>query len=97
MEQLTLFEQDLINAICIFQSKFKSVNPEEVEVELMYDDVAGYSAEAYVNGQMDVYQTPQFITALRIFIDEQLNKDSMSARISLDIDDEHGMIARVSW
>ena len=97
MEQLTLFEQDLINAICIFQAKFKNVSPEQVEVELMYDDVAGYSAEAYVNGQMDVYQTPQFITALRLYIENQLNKDSMSARIVLDIDDEEGMIARVSW
>ena len=97
MEQLTLFEQDLINAICIFQAKYKNVSPEDVEVELMYDDDAGYSAEAYVNGQMDVYQTPQMITALRLYLDNQLNKDSMSARIALEIDDEEGMIARVSW
>ncbi|WPK11045.1 YxcD family protein [Lysinibacillus louembei] len=97
MEQLTLFEQDLINAICIFHARFKNVQPENVEVELMYDDLAGYTAEAYVNGQVELYNTVNFITALRLYIDEKLQRDSISARISLDIDDEAGMIANVSW
>ncbi|MCT6925252.1 YxcD family protein [Metasolibacillus sp.] len=97
MEQLTLFEQDLINAICIFHARFKNVQPENVEVELMYDDLAGYTAEAYVNGQVELYNTVNFITALRLYIDEELQRDSISARISLDIDDEAGMIANVSW
>ena len=97
MEKLTLLEQDLINAICLFHAKFKNVAPEEIEVELMYDDVAGYSAEAFYNGQLDVYNTVNFITALRLYIDEQLGRDSMAARISLDIDDEEGMIAHVEF
>ncbi|MCH7322068.1 YxcD family protein [Solibacillus sp. MA9] len=97
MEKLRLLEQDLINAICLFHAKFKNVAPEEIEVELMYDDVAGYSAEAFYNGQLDVYNTVNFITALRLYIDEQLGRDSMAARIVLDIDDEEGMIANVEF
>ncbi|WP_274307103.1 YxcD family protein [Solibacillus daqui] len=97
MEKLTLLEQDLINAICLFHAKFKNVAPDEIEVELMYDDVAGYSAEAFYNGQLDVYNTVNFITALRLYIDEQLGRDSMAARIVLDIDDEEGMIAKVEF
>lgn len=97
MEKLTLLEQDLINAICLFHAKFKNVAPEEIDVELMYDDVAGYSAEAFYNGQLDVYNTVNFITALRLYIDEQLGHDSMAARIVLDIDDEEGMIANVEF
>lgn len=97
MEQIKLFEQDLINVICIFHAKFKNVLPQNIEVELMYDDIAGYSAEAIVNGQTDVYTNPNVITAIRLYIDEQLGKDSISARISLDIDDEEGMIANISW
>lgn len=97
MEKLTLLEQDLINAICLFHAKFKNVAPEEVEVELMYDDAAGYSAEAFYNGQLDIYNTVNFITALRLYIDEQLGRDSMAARIVLDIDDEEGMIAKVEF
>lgn len=97
MEKLTLLEQDLINAICLFHAKFKNVAPDNIEVELMYDDVAGYSAEAFYNGQLDVYNTVNFITALRLYIDEQLGRDSMAARIVLDIDDEEGMIANVEF
>ena len=95
MEQLKLTEQDLINAVCLFHAKFKSVSPEEVEVELSYDDDAGYGAEAYINGSCDLYNTTNFITAIRLYIDEQLGKDSLSARIVLDIEDE--MVANVSW
>ena len=97
MDRMTLLEQDLINAICLFHAKFKNVAPNEIEVELMYDDVAGYSAEAFYNGQLDVYNTVNFITALRLYIDEQLGRDSMAARITLAIDDEHGMIANVEF
>lgn len=97
MDRIKLLEQDLINAICLFHAKFKNVAPDAVEVELMYDDVAGYSAEAFYNGQLDVYNTVNFITALRLYIDEQLGRDSMAARITLDIDDEQGMIANVEF
>ena len=97
MEKLVLQEQDLINAVCFFHAKFKQTQPEHVEVELCYDDEVGYTAEAYCNGVMDEYKQAHFITAIRLYIDEQLNKDSMAARINLDIDDELGMIANVEW
>lgn len=97
MEQLTLSEQDLINAVCFFHSKFKSVEPQDVEVELVFDDETGYGAEAYVSGSREVYSATTFITAIRYFLDNELQKDSMSAAISLDIDDEEGMIAKISW
>ena len=97
MEKLTLLEQDLINAVCLFHAKYKNVSPEEIEVELMYDDVAGYSAEAFYNGQLDVYNSVNFITAIRLYIDEQLGRDSMSARITLDIHDDEGMIANIEF
>lgn len=95
MEQLILSEQDLINAVCLFHAKFKSAVPEAVQVELTYDDIVGYGADAYVEGRMESYNTAHFITAIRLYIDEQLGKDSVSARINLDIEDE--MIAHISW
>ncbi|MER2038717.1 MAG: YxcD family protein [Solibacillus sp.] len=97
MEKLTLLEQDLINAVCLFHAKFKNVEPQNIEVELMYDDVAGYSAEAFYNGQLEVYNSVNFIMAIRLYIDEQLGRDSMSARILLDIHDEEGMVAYIEF
>lgn len=97
MEKLTLFEQDLVNALCEFHARFRNVNPADVEVELMYDDETGYGAEADVQGQIDTYNQVNFITAIRLYIDEKLQRDSMAARIQLDIDDEHGMVAYLEF
>lgn len=97
MDQLTLSEQEIINAVCLFHAKFKNVNPEDVEVELMYDDDSGFTAEAYVGGDMEPYNTFNFIAAIRLYIEEQLNRDSMSARIVLDLHDEEGIIANIEW
>lgn len=97
MEKITLLEQEVINALCLFHAKFKNVEPQAVEVELMYDDASGFTAEAYVNGQMDFYNTVNFITAIRLYIDEQLNRDSISARIVLDLHDDEGIIANIEW
>ena len=69
MEKLILQEQDLINAVCLFHAKFKQTQPENVEVELCYDDEVGYTAEAYYNGAMDEYKQAHFITAIRLYID----------------------------
>ncbi|MER1987381.1 MAG: DUF2653 family protein [Solibacillus sp.] len=97
MEKITLFEQDLINVVCEFHARFRHVNPADVEVELTYEDETGYGAEAYVNGQMDAYNQVNFITAIRLYIDENLQRDSMAARIQFDIDDEHGMVAYLEF
>ena len=97
MEKLTLQEDQLIDAICLFHAKFKNVGPSDVEVELAYDDDEGYSADAYIGEEVTHYATSHFIAAIRLFIDNELNKDSMSARIQLDIDDELGMIAHLEF
>ncbi len=97
MEKITLSEQEVVNALCLFHAKFRKVDPSEVEVELMYDDIGGFTAEASVNGQLDVYNTVNFITAIRVYIDEQLQRDSMSARIVLDLHDDEGIIANIEW
>lgn len=97
MEKIVLSEQEVVNALCLFHGKFKNVKPEEVDVELMYDDDSGFTAEAYVNGQMDFYNTVNFITAIRLYIEEQLNQDAMSARIVLDLHDDEGIIANIEW
>ncbi len=97
MEKLVLQEQQLVDAVCLFHARFKETTPDQVEVELCYDDAVGYTAEAYYLGAMDEYKQAHFLTAIRLYIDEQLGRDSMSARINLDIDDELGMIANIEW
>ena len=92
MEKLVIPEQDIINAVCVYISRKKQVRPQDVEVELIYDDNYGFSAEAYVNDRKQVLITQNIIEALRLWMDEYMNIDPYIG-ISLVLDDEEGIIA----
>ena len=95
MEKLIISEQDIINAVCVYISRKKQVKPEEVEVELMYDDDYGFSAEAYVDGRKQVLITVNLIEAIRMWLEEYLNRDPYSG-IELVLDDEEGILAIIN-
>ena len=94
MEKLIIPEQDIINALCVYTSRKKQVKLEEVEIELMYNDDYGFSAEAHVHGRMQVLIMANMIEALRLWLEEFLNRDPF-AGIELVLDDEEGIIAIV--
>lgn len=77
--------------MCLYLAK-KQVRPEEVEVELMYDDDYGFSAEAYVQDRKQVLITQNMIEALRLWLDEYLNMDPYMG-LKLVLDEEEGIIA----
>ena len=94
MEPLILPEQDIVNALCVYVSRKKQVQPEDVEVELFYDDLTGFSAEAYVNGRKQVLITKNIIEALRLWLKEYLHRDPF-AGIELILDDNQGIVASI--
>jgi len=94
MEKLILSEQDIVNAICVYTSRKEQVQPEEVEVDLIYDDETGFTAEASIHKRMQVFETPNIIEALRLWLDEYVNQDPFSG-IKLEFDEDAGIIAHV--
>lgn len=95
MEKIVIPEQDIINALCVYISRKKQIQPEEVEIELMYDDDYGFSAEAFWNDRKQVLVTVNIIEAIRLWLEEFLNRDPY-AGIELVLDDEDGIIAQIS-
>ena len=95
MEKLILSEQEIINAVCVYISSKRQVKPQEVEVELMYDDDYGFSAEAYVGGRSQILITANLIEALRLWLEKYPNCNPY-AGIKLILDDEEGIIAHVN-
>ncbi len=95
MAALILSEQEIINAVCVYIGLKKQVKPEDVEVELMYDDDYGFSAEVYVNDRKQVLIMANLIEAIRLWLGEFLNKDPY-AGIKLVLDDEEGIIAQIN-
>lgn len=96
MEKLIISEQDIINALCIYTARKKQVRPEEVEMELMFDDEYGFSAESWVNGRNQILITANIIEALRLWLDEILQIDPFAASIELELSEEEGIIALIS-
>ena len=95
MTELVLAEQDIINATCIYIARKRQVKPEDVEVELMFDDDYGFSAEVFVNDRKQVLTHGNLIEALRLWLEEFLNRDPY-AGIQLVLDDDEGIIALIN-
>lgn len=96
MEELIISEQDVINSVCIYHAREKLVMPEDVQVELTYDDEMGFGAEAESKGQTAYYKEGNMLSALRIWVEEFLEMDPYSTAIRIELDDEEGIIAYVS-
>jgi hypothetical protein len=94
MEKLIISEQDIINSVCVYIAKKKQIHPEAVEVELMYDDDYGFSAEVFVDDRKQVLITANLIEALRLWLDEYLGRDPY-APIKLHLDDNEGILAYI--
>ena len=95
MEKLIIPEQDIINAVCLYYADRKRISPEEVEVELMFDDEAyGFSAEIFFGGRNQILSHRDLIEVIRFWLEHQLNRNPY-AGIELVLDDEEGIIARV--
>lgn len=93
METIVISEDQLINALCVYHARQINVMPENVEIELCFDDDEGYSADAYYNNRQDTYRVANMLSAIRAYLQEETNVDPYAASIRLEIDDEEGMIA----
>ena len=96
MEKLIIPEQNIVNAICVYLGRKHNISPEQVEIELMFDDDTGFTAEAFLKQQTYELSTLNIIEALRETMREFLNLDPNSSAIELILDDEEGIIAAVS-
>ncbi len=95
MEELTISEQEIVNAICLEFSQKHRTNPENVEVELMYDDAEGFSAEVVINGRTHRLTSFDMIQAIRFWIGEVLNEDPLAAGIQLVLNEQEGILANI--
>ncbi|WP_338753087.1 YxcD family protein [Bacillus sp. FJAT-52991] len=95
MGKIKISEQDVVNALCLHLANQKRISPEEVDIELMYDDEYGFSAEAHWSGRKQILATVHMIEALRFWLDTQMNMDPFAAGIELVLDDDEGIIAFV--
>jgi hypothetical protein len=95
MGKIKVSEQDIVNALCLHLAYKRQITPQEVDIELMYDDDYGFSAEAYVNERKQILITANIIEAIRFWLETELKIDPFSAALELVLDEDEGVIAYV--
>ncbi len=97
METIKLPEELLINAVCLYIAEKKQISPNDVTVELMWDDEVGFSAEVFALDRQQILVESNLIEAVRFLLQTQLNRDPYAAAIELVLDDEEGILALANY
>jgi len=93
METIKFSEQDIINAICFHVATKKQADPQQVLVELMWDEDYGFSAEVTVQERSQILVEANLLEAIRYWLQTQLNRNPYAAALELLLDDDEGIIA----
>jgi hypothetical protein len=91
---MRLNEQEIVNAICLHMAERKQTSPENVQVELMWDEELGFSAEVFVEGRSQYIVEANMLEAIERYLLNHYGMRVFRSQIKLDIGDE--MYADVS-
>ncbi len=85
---MRLSEQDIIDAICIHMASRKQIKPEQVEVELMWDEDHGFSAEVFAEGRSQILIAANILESIERFLLDYRNVRVFRDQIRLGLEDE---------
>jgi hypothetical protein len=85
---MRLSEQDIMNAICLHIAERKKIKPEQVQVQLMWDEDLGYSAEVLVDGRNQILIEANILEAIERYLFVLWDQRVFRSQISLEIDEE---------
>lgn len=95
MGQIKLSEQNIVNALCLHIAHKRQIKPQDVEIELLYDDDYGFSAEACIQDRKQILITANIIEAIRFWLENEMNIDPFAAAIELVLDENEGIITLI--
>ncbi|WJH34120.1 YxcD family protein [Paenibacillus sp. CC-CFT747] len=85
---MRISEQEIMNAICLNIAERKQIRPTDVEVQLLWDEELGYSAEVTVQGRTQFLIEANMLEAIERYMLTEYNQRVFRSQIELDIDEE---------
>ncbi|RXZ81902.1 DUF2653 family protein [Paenibacillaceae bacterium] len=85
---MRLYTDEIVNAVCLNIAERKRVAPNEVEVELLWDEDHGFSAEIVVQERSQFLIEANLLESLEQYVYNQYNLRVFRSQISLGLDDE---------
>ncbi|MBO9610912.1 MAG: DUF2653 family protein [Paenibacillaceae bacterium] len=91
---MRLTEQEIVNAVCMHIASRKGLRPDQVDVQLMWDEELGFSAEATAEGRSQFLIEATMLEALERYLLTTYDKRVFRSQIELDVEDEMFAIVR---
>ncbi|MEX2461311.1 MAG: DUF2653 family protein [Paenibacillaceae bacterium] len=85
---MRLTEQDIMNAICMHIGERKQIKPEFVQVQLMWDEDLGFSAEVLAEGRSQILIEASILEAIERYLLVIWDHRVFRSQITLEIDEE---------
>ncbi|MEW9701676.1 DUF2653 family protein [Paenibacillus sp. SI8] len=85
---MRLSEQEIINAICLHMAERKRLQPTDVDVEMMWDEDLGFSAEIFAEGRSQILTQANLLEAIVQYVYNQYETRVFWDQIQLALDEE---------
>lgn len=85
---MKLHEQEIMNAICMHIAERKQLKPEQIEVELLWDEEHGFSAEVFAEGRNQYLVEANMLEAIERYLLNEHGFRVFRGQIGLDVEDE---------
>jgi len=85
---MRLPEDVIVNAICVHTAKRKKIQPTQVQVEMMWDEEYGFSAEVHAEGRSQIIIEATILEAIEQYLYEMYDMRVFRDQIRLVLEDE---------
>jgi hypothetical protein len=85
---MRLSMDEIVNAVCLNLAERHGVPPTSVQVELLYDDEQGFSAEVWVDGRSRFLIESNLKEAIMRYMQTEYNQRVFPSQIHLDVENE---------
>jgi len=85
---MRLSEDAIVNAICLSVARRKMIQPTQVEVQMMWDEEYGFSAEATAAGRSQILIQATILEAIEQYMNQVHNVRVFRDQITLVLEDE---------
>jgi len=91
---MRLSMDEIVNAICLHMAERKQLQPNEIEVELSWDEELGFTAEVWVQGRSQYLVEANMLEAIERYMFTQYNQRIFRSQIQLVVGEDE-MVADI--
>jgi hypothetical protein len=85
---MRLSMDEIVNAVCLNLAERHEVPVDSIQVELLYEEDQGFSAEVWVQGRSRFLIESNLKEAIMRYVETQYGRRIFPSQIELDVEDE---------